>query len=119
MFPAGLVDVAQESRDAWKVATPVAEVDHEGRREIAMPLEFLQNSGVTAISSKFLNFVLAKSVLDLLDGPTYEVGIRSLEHGSKTGKDSDIGKPFSRIIKDRYLESSKKRRGSGNEWSQR
>jgi hypothetical protein len=33
-----------------KVATPVAEVDHEGLREIAVPFEFPQNSGVTVIS---------------------------------------------------------------------
>jgi hypothetical protein len=36
---------------------------------------------------------------------------RRLEHGLRTGQ--DIGKPFSRIIKDRYPKSSKKRKGSG------
>jgi hypothetical protein len=36
---------------------------------------------------------------------------RRLEHGLRT--EQDIGKPFSRIIKDRYPKSSKKRKGSG------
>jgi hypothetical protein len=40
-----------------------------------------------------------------------------LEHGLKTGQ--DIGKLFSRIIKDRYSKSSKKRKGSGDERSRR
>jgi hypothetical protein len=43
----------------------------------------------------------------------HEEFIRKLEYGLKTGR--DIGKPFSRIIKDKYPESSKKRTGSGNE----
>ena len=47
----------------------------------------------------------------------HEEFIWRLEHGLKTGQ--DIGKPFSRIIKDKYPKSSKKRKGNGNEWSRR
>jgi hypothetical protein len=47
----------------------------------------------------------------------HEEFFRRLEHGLRTGQ--DIGKPFSRIIKDRYPKSSKKRKGSGNERSRR
>ncbi len=39
----------------------------------------------------------------------HEEFLRTLDHCLKTGK--DIGKPFSQIIKDRYPESSKKRKG--------
>jgi hypothetical protein len=43
--------------------------------------------------------------------------MQKLEDGLKTGQ--DIGKPFSRIIKDKYPKSSKKRKGSGKEGSRR
>jgi hypothetical protein len=43
--------------------------------------------------------------------------IRKLVHGLKTGQ--GIGKSFSRIMKDKYPKSSKKRKGSGNERSRR
>ena len=55
-----------------KVATLVAEVDDEGVR--------LREIAVTFVVLKVLEFfVWAEMALNLLDGPTCEVGLRSLE----------------------------------------
>jgi hypothetical protein len=42
----------------------------------------------------------------------YDEFIRKLEHGLKTRQ--DIGKPFCEVIKDKFPESSKKRKRSGS-----
>ena len=62
-------------RTREKVTTLVAEVDHEGvrLREVTMFLE---------LSKVLEHLIRAETALDLLDGPTCEVGIRSLEEQS-------------------------------------